>query len=297
MATLIGEIDEKEKFRWALSESDPLVIGRGEKADLKLDVRGMSREHARLQYSEKHKKWMISDLGTTNGTFVNGRKVTTQVLTRHDRIEFGPMTLRIEEDKPAVNGAGSSGRKIRARRPSAAKRAVRRLFVIGFWVLFFYCSWGYYQYMTTMNKAIGRRNEALDMAAQERFDEAVAALQQAAQFEENSRLHPFIRLAYPLLPKKELPIQEDLAHCYYEQGKRYYYSEGSGNDNKAYECFSKSFAINPTTRGLAKELYGPALIRKDWQLALDAANEALTQDPEDAMAAKIRETARKKLEK
>ena len=51
----------------------PFVVGRAESADLKLVSNRVSREHAVLSW-EAGQFW-IRDLGSTNGTFVNGTRI------------------------------------------------------------------------------------------------------------------------------------------------------------------------------------------------------------------------------
>ena len=47
-----------------------VVLGRGGDADIDVDVAGISRQHARLRI--ENRKLMLSDLGSTNGTTVDG---------------------------------------------------------------------------------------------------------------------------------------------------------------------------------------------------------------------------------
>ena len=49
---------------------EPLVIGRGDKAGLRLDDGRVSRRHAIIQ-SDGKDGWEVRDLGSSNGTLVN----------------------------------------------------------------------------------------------------------------------------------------------------------------------------------------------------------------------------------
>lgn len=82
-------------LRWQLALLDgravqlvgPLVVGRDPRADLMIDDPRVSREHARFAVVDG--KVTVTDLGTINGTFVNGARVKDAVLDAHDWIRFG----------------------------------------------------------------------------------------------------------------------------------------------------------------------------------------------------------------
>jgi len=68
-----------------------LVIGRSRSCDLRLPSGDASRRHAEICASpEGH---VIRDLGSTNGTFVNGEQVRSHVLRPGDRIDIGGCTV------------------------------------------------------------------------------------------------------------------------------------------------------------------------------------------------------------
>ena len=62
-----------------------LLIGRESKNDIAVHDVNASRTHAELRF-EPQGVWTITDLGSTNGTLVNGREVATQPLSEGDRI-------------------------------------------------------------------------------------------------------------------------------------------------------------------------------------------------------------------
>ena len=63
------------------------VIGRGTESDLQLLDQGISRRHLDVQYDGNHAT--AYDLGSTNGTAVNGREISSQVLRHGDVIRLG----------------------------------------------------------------------------------------------------------------------------------------------------------------------------------------------------------------
>jgi hypothetical protein len=77
--------------------SYPLRIGRDVANGLRLSDSSSSRMHAELRY-EAH-GWVLRDLGSMNGTFVNGRRVIGAVTVRvGDEVTFGRMSFRLAAD-------------------------------------------------------------------------------------------------------------------------------------------------------------------------------------------------------
>jgi two-component system cell cycle response regulator len=68
------------------------VLGRGQ-VDLSLDEEGLSRRHARFSIDASGDV-IVEDLGSTNGTFVNGERISgPRVLRDGDRVEVGTATI------------------------------------------------------------------------------------------------------------------------------------------------------------------------------------------------------------
>ncbi|MCB0916122.1 MAG: DUF3662 and FHA domain-containing protein [Actinobacteria bacterium] len=63
------------------------VLGRGADVDIRLEDPGVSRRHAQITVADGRST--ISDLGSTNGTLVDGQKVTTAVLADGAVIRLG----------------------------------------------------------------------------------------------------------------------------------------------------------------------------------------------------------------
>jgi two-component system cell cycle response regulator len=72
-------------------EKDQVVIGRGDKVDLRLVDDGISREHVRLCKDDG--RIVLEDLGSTNGTYCNGQRVERQPLSEGDKILIGSTTI------------------------------------------------------------------------------------------------------------------------------------------------------------------------------------------------------------
>ncbi|MFT4036572.1 MAG: DUF3662 and FHA domain-containing protein [Thermomicrobiales bacterium] len=75
-------------------QGDTIRVGRAAGNDVVIDAAEVSREHAELR---RHGgTWKVHDLGSRNGTWVNGRKVTEAVLQPGDEIRFGQTGFRFE---------------------------------------------------------------------------------------------------------------------------------------------------------------------------------------------------------
>jgi hypothetical protein len=72
----------------------PLSIGRASGSGLRLNHASVSRHHALL--SGTGTGWSLRDLGSANGTWVNGRRVADSVRVRPgDHVSFGAMAFRL----------------------------------------------------------------------------------------------------------------------------------------------------------------------------------------------------------
>jgi hypothetical protein len=72
------------------------VIGRGDQANLRLPDVGISRRHARIDFDGG--QVVLTDLGSTNGTQVNGQRVAAVALNPGDMIQLGTTTLTFRVD-------------------------------------------------------------------------------------------------------------------------------------------------------------------------------------------------------
>ena len=72
-----------------------ILIGRSEVCGIRFRDAGVSRKHAVIYYNGKH--WMLRDLGSTNGSRLNGRVIRKEELKKGDRIEIGDGTVEFWE--------------------------------------------------------------------------------------------------------------------------------------------------------------------------------------------------------
>src|SRR5438132_7783927 len=75
---------------------DFLRIGRQQPAELPLNDRSISRCHAELAYAESE-GWVVRDLGSTNGTYLNGTRIGSaeRAVRRRDLIQLGNLVLQV----------------------------------------------------------------------------------------------------------------------------------------------------------------------------------------------------------
>ena len=75
-------------------DRDWVVIGRGRGADIVIAEPTMSRAHAAIGFDGSH--FFVQDLGSTNGTRVNGSRERKSSLKTGDDIQLGKLLLRVE---------------------------------------------------------------------------------------------------------------------------------------------------------------------------------------------------------
>jgi len=73
---------------------DIVEIGRVPTADIFIDNSGISRSHTRIERSAGG-PYIVKDMGSTNGTFLNDRQVTEATLKHNDVIMIGKFSLRV----------------------------------------------------------------------------------------------------------------------------------------------------------------------------------------------------------
>lgn len=79
----------------ALSPRVPVTLGRDELADLPLSDASVSRNHARIELLGDDEV-MVTDLGSTNGTRIDGRAIGRALLPPGAQLELGSVTLRLD---------------------------------------------------------------------------------------------------------------------------------------------------------------------------------------------------------
>jgi hypothetical protein len=99
---LRGENDSSDGALYPLGEL-PCTVGRSPNCQLQLDYERISREHARFDYLDG--QLQLSDLGSTNGTFINHRRLDQpehpEPITADDTIHFGNHAFVLKVREPS----------------------------------------------------------------------------------------------------------------------------------------------------------------------------------------------------
>lgn len=88
--------DAKMKTAYRISGKG-VIIGRGKDCDIPINNMFLSVEHFQVWYDEG--AWYIGDMGSKNGTFLNGSRLRKVKQIQHgDEIEFGEIKFIFEEE-------------------------------------------------------------------------------------------------------------------------------------------------------------------------------------------------------
>jgi hypothetical protein len=110
MAKLIVTLDDK-LINVVSIDKNRITLGRRPYNDILVDNLAVSGEHAAIQAIGA--EFYIEDLNSTNGTYINGKKMKRQILQNGDQIELGKYILKYineptENKDPASPSNGQS---------------------------------------------------------------------------------------------------------------------------------------------------------------------------------------------
>lgn len=112
MPKLILKFKDTKIDEFLLEKGKNVTIGRRESNDIMIENLAVSGMHAKIDAIDKG--YLLTDLKSKNGTFVNGQLIATHWLGHGDTISIGKHTLvfaYIEgEEREVVNGAGGMDR-------------------------------------------------------------------------------------------------------------------------------------------------------------------------------------------
>ena len=125
MAKLILSLDGMVIREYPLTK-ERTTIGRKSHNDIVIDNLAISGEHAMIMTILNDS--FLEDLGSTNGTLVNGQPIKKHFLQNNDVVELGKYKLKYVTEARAAQAARRTSRRpwCCARRPVAASQARRR---------------------------------------------------------------------------------------------------------------------------------------------------------------------------
>ena len=105
MPILLHILHDKGIHKFNLKKEGTVTIGRKGGNDIKLEDKTSSGRHARIVIRDHHNQFMklikevvVEDLGSTNGTYLNGKKIKANLLKHGDAIKFCDHSFRYEDD-------------------------------------------------------------------------------------------------------------------------------------------------------------------------------------------------------
>jgi pilus assembly protein CpaF len=114
-----GGAERRESF-----DKNEVNVGRVQGNDLMLPKGNVSKHHARLLYRDG--RFIVTDLKSTNGTYVNGRKISQATIVREgDKIYIGDFVIRLQTglQAPADSASSVDDAAVAGDAPSSQSRA------------------------------------------------------------------------------------------------------------------------------------------------------------------------------
>jgi len=91
---ILREADKDNGLTFRLTRGSIRTVGRAPRADFIVDAQLVSRLHCRLTVNVDG-TLEVQDLDSTNGTFVNGKKVRRKELQDADEVRIGRVKLKV----------------------------------------------------------------------------------------------------------------------------------------------------------------------------------------------------------
>lgn len=89
-----------------------VLVGRAADADIRLDSESVSRHHAEF-VADPFNRWWVRDLGSRNGTILNGRKIREELLNPRDTIRLGNAHIEVHTHAQPATHRKSESRALR----------------------------------------------------------------------------------------------------------------------------------------------------------------------------------------
>jgi len=99
---LSGQIDPNSPVRRVIINTSPFIVGRRSDSGICLTTSSVSKQHASLE--QRGESLWLCDLGSTNGTYINGEKVASCVeLNDGDLVQFATVVFRVSSGRNSVS--------------------------------------------------------------------------------------------------------------------------------------------------------------------------------------------------
>lgn len=102
MEVVLIMFKDGEQREFPLS-SKRTILGRRPDCDLRIPTQDVSRRHCEIAPGEKRTELIVRDLGSSNGTYVNGKRIAESQLKPGDRLTIGPVTFVVQIDGQPAN--------------------------------------------------------------------------------------------------------------------------------------------------------------------------------------------------
>ena len=76
------------------TDKDEITIGRNPSCDVHIDNLGVSKRHAKI--IKQDGAYIIEDLNSTNGTYINSKRIAKAIIKNNDKIHIGKHSLQIQ---------------------------------------------------------------------------------------------------------------------------------------------------------------------------------------------------------
>ncbi len=94
-AHVLTRVDGPGEPSRVVLDRDVIALGRALNNDIRLDNEGVSRNHARLVRTDD--EYMVEDLDSRNGIYLNGLQVHSAVLRDGDEVQIGDFVFHYQE--------------------------------------------------------------------------------------------------------------------------------------------------------------------------------------------------------
>ena len=111
---------------------DGLVFGRAAEADVLLPHPSVSRRHLALQARPDGRGWLVEDLGSKTGSYLNGRLFQRESLTYGDLVSLGPFAFRFDgcHLRQTLDAGGAMVRAVGLTKSAGATRILDQISLV-----------------------------------------------------------------------------------------------------------------------------------------------------------------------